>query len=309
MHLARRIPSILAVLPCLLALSLSPAPLRAQHEAGDRDQYADTPAKKERVEQAKQTVASAEGWDYFTTPHYVVLFRWEPKKPKERAEAEKKARESALGYEKFWQMLEQEFPLPKDTPQTLMLVGGPVPPAPNPMPPSAAFHYCKLAEQGILGWGYHNVWHAYLQPGLPPGVVPHVWFNEGLGDYYGFLATGGGKRTGELDKQVKQQLRTWLREKDAITIGGWLMRTRTDQEQRQSLTEYAYRRLFIWFLRSGQDSMGKQFDPAWSKLPENYYAALRETREAGAANRKALQGIDVEAMDKVFRAWTNKVLR
>ncbi|MBL8755895.1 MAG: hypothetical protein JNK15_21550 [Planctomycetes bacterium] len=93
----------------------SGAPAAVDASADDldkkRDQYADTPEKKEALATAKKNIADLKGWDYFTQPNYIVLYSWDFEKPDERAKARKEATYYATRLEKMRELYLKHYPL------------------------------------------------------------------------------------------------------------------------------------------------------------------------------------------------------
>ncbi len=56
-----------------------------------RDQYANTPDRKQALADARKNIQGLSGWDYFTTPNYIVLYSWDFEKKDERSRAKKDA--------------------------------------------------------------------------------------------------------------------------------------------------------------------------------------------------------------------------
>jgi hypothetical protein len=50
-----------------------------------RDKFADEPWKKDALDKAKANIAGLQGWDYFTTPNYIIVYSWDFEKPAEQA--------------------------------------------------------------------------------------------------------------------------------------------------------------------------------------------------------------------------------
>ena len=70
----------------------------AEDEEGDeedsvRDKFADTPEKKEALEKARANTKNIPGWDYFTTPNYIVLYSMGLRETRASAVKSKKRRE------------------------------------------------------------------------------------------------------------------------------------------------------------------------------------------------------------------------
>ncbi|MBK8100428.1 MAG: hypothetical protein IPK26_25300 [Planctomycetes bacterium] len=52
--------------------------------AAKKEEFANTPQRKEALEKAKANISGLPGWDFFTTPNYIILWSWNPDKPGRR---------------------------------------------------------------------------------------------------------------------------------------------------------------------------------------------------------------------------------
>lgn len=76
-----------------------------------RDKFADEDWKKEELERAKKNIAGLQGWDYFTTPNYIVLYSWDFEKPQEQGKSKKEAEDLSDSLEKMRALYMEYFPL------------------------------------------------------------------------------------------------------------------------------------------------------------------------------------------------------
>jgi len=75
-----------------------------------RDKKADTPRRKASLERAKQNIAGVDGWDYFTSDNYVVLFSWDHEKAEKRQASETFARDLVGRMEKMRRLYQEYYP-------------------------------------------------------------------------------------------------------------------------------------------------------------------------------------------------------
>jgi hypothetical protein len=190
--------------------------LKADEGADDvdkkRDQYADTPEKKEALAAAKQNIDGLQGWDYFTQPNYIVLYSWNFEKPDERSKSKKDALYYASRLEKMRELYLGSYPLDPTGLQAVMpdpasipsltgpITGGgqpaPATPAPaggdeddgprtavekTPRKPYSVFRLCATYDQ----------FQKYGES--PPGVVG--WYSPSSKELVVFL--GGDKMMGQ----------------------------------------------------------------------------------------------------------------
>lgn len=83
-----------------------------EDDAGKRDKFADTPAKKKALAKAKKNIEGLKGWDYFTMPNYIVLYSWDFSKGREdRNKAKKQAEFYSDRLEKMRKLYIESFPM------------------------------------------------------------------------------------------------------------------------------------------------------------------------------------------------------
>jgi hypothetical protein len=185
-------------------------------ETGDdvdkkRDQYADTPDKKEALAAAKRNIEGLQGWDYFTQPNYIVLYSWNFERPDERARSRKDALYYSSRLEKMRELYIASYPLDATgqkavmpDPASIPSLTGPItgagqpkpaepaadaggddelppPAAKEPRQPYSVFRLCATYEQ----------FQKYGQS--PPGVVG--WYSPSSKELVVFL--GGDKMMGQ----------------------------------------------------------------------------------------------------------------
>ncbi|MCR9245838.1 MAG: hypothetical protein NXI31_12470 [bacterium] len=76
-----------------------------------RDKFADSPGKLAALKKAKENIAGLDGWDYFTSPNYIVLYSWDFSKPSERTKSKKQAEYYTDRLEKMRKLYVESFPL------------------------------------------------------------------------------------------------------------------------------------------------------------------------------------------------------
>lgn len=76
-----------------------------------KDQYANTPERQQALADAKKNIQGLQGWDYFTSPNYIVLFSWNFERPDERSKARKDAEFYSSRLEKMRALYIENYPL------------------------------------------------------------------------------------------------------------------------------------------------------------------------------------------------------
>ena len=173
-----------------------------------KDQYATTPDRQKALADAKKNIQGLQGWDYFTSPNYIVLYSWDFEKPDERSKSKKDAVYYSSRLEKMRELYLGNYPLDATglkaimpDPKSIPSITGPVTgaagkpadpakpeeiedfePEPSaPVKPYSVFRLCATYEQ----------FEKYGQS--PPGVIG--WYSPASKELVVFL--GGDKRLNE----------------------------------------------------------------------------------------------------------------
>jgi hypothetical protein len=172
-----------------------------------RDKYADTPEKLAALAAAKQNIQGLQGWDYFTTPNYIVIYAWDFEKPDERTRAKKDAGYYSSRLEKMRELYLGNYPLDATgtkaimpDPKSIPSLDGPttgVATTPPPKPDDAAgpggAPVEKLGTPRFSVFRLCATYDQFMKYGQsPPGVVG--WFSPGSKELVVFL--GGDKMMG-----------------------------------------------------------------------------------------------------------------
>ncbi|MDH3592863.1 MAG: DUF1570 domain-containing protein, partial [Planctomycetota bacterium] len=134
-------------------------------------------------------------------------------------------------------------------------------------------------REKMFGTILHEGFHQYLDR-IMEGVP--LWFNEGLAEYYSVAEKSGADKVALLRRVGTSPLSAWLRLDNAAFMAG---------AQKNYLQAWA----LLAFLRTTtpeREALFRKFWRAFRKHP---------TRRAGLA--AALEGVDVAALDREFRAW------
>jgi hypothetical protein len=174
-----------------------------------RDQYATTPDRVTALEAAKKNIQDLKGWDYFTSPNYIVVYSWDFEKPIERSKSKKDAEYYSGRLEKIRELYLGAYPLDETgtkavlpDPKTIPTVGGPTTGA--PAKPTEAEEDDGIDEArspdeklGVVHYPVFRLCATYDQfmkyGQSPPGVVG--WFSSASKELVVFL--GGDKMMGQ----------------------------------------------------------------------------------------------------------------
>lgn len=301
----------------------------ADVDASKRDEFANTPERKEELEKAKANIANLKGWDYYTTPNYIVLYSWDPEKPAKQRDSLKFARELTDALESMRELYVQEFP-PHEKMLKLYSV----------------LRICDNHEEfmkygstqwGVVGWfspgskelvvfddkqriygndkdviatTMHEGWHQYAHTYFGEKAELHRWFDEGHGDYFGSWINKGRRWNYEVDKGRYRGVREQVARKTFIAtreLVSWEVSKFYGSPRVVDHYEQAYS--IVDFLRRGPEKMGRKFDPAWTKVIDTYRQTMLDTGDKKKAVEKAFEGVDWEAFESAWVEWVSRYMK
>ncbi len=156
----------------------------------------------------------------------------------------------------------------------------------------------------------HEGFHQYIHY-ASGDIAPHSWFNEGTGDYFGGFKFRNGKFLPGKFEWRTEIIRSAARDGRAVPLAKFLYFEQRDYYANADIC-YAQGWALVYFLR-------EHTDPKWRKIPEIYFQTLQEEYakkpvegEEGVVERrdgnmarkaamdKAIEGIDVDALEKAF---------
>jgi hypothetical protein len=157
----------------------------------------------------------------------------------------------------------------------------------------------------------HEAFHQYIYYRCGK-LAPHSWYNEGTGDYY---AGAEFKPSGEFEIDIflwrRDTIRDAIREGTHVPLAKIFRYTQPEYYANAQLC-YAQGWSMVYFLREGKKRRAKGWDPAWEGILPTYLQKLIEANARGEDEEKAretaiqaaLQGIDVDALEKAWIAFT-----
>ena len=188
---------------------------------------------------------------------------------------------------------------------------------------------------------YHEAFHQYVHYAIGD-VSPHSWFNEGHGDYFAGLVLGGGSyRVQPFDWRVKFLREHLQGNRDLLPLRTLIRLPQSEYYTNASL-KYSQGWAFIYYLRSVTKNKKHQaiLDTYFAHVADNIEAFRQKKKEGkeddapgggevvpgipglkmfnfadrekvekilSEAVDKAFAGIDLEALDKEFRAFVEKL--
>lgn len=143
-------------------------------------------------------------------------------------------------------------------------------------------------------------------------LSPHSWYNEGTGDFYSgyqyknkqFKLEKFQWRTGIIKTALQQDTYVPLKEFLRYTQQQYYDETPVGEVQKVSIC-YAQGWSFIYFLRTGKKANAKGWDPKWDNILDAYLTELAMTGQVDKAVDKAFDGIDLDALEAAWKAYTN----
>ncbi len=146
---------------------------------------------------------------------------------------------------------------------------------------------------------FHEAYHQYLYYAVGQ-VSAHSWFNEGYGDYFsgsnpkkGFKIGVFDWRTGTVKKAVSEKKNVHLKDLFYYT-------------QRQYYANpsvcYAQGWALVYFLKSKSAKKNER----WPQILDIYFNTLVKTRDKGKAVKAALDGVDIEKLNKAYMTFIKK---
>jgi hypothetical protein len=280
-----------------------------------KDQHADTEKRREALSKAKANISDLPWWDYFTTPHYIVLFSWDKDKPEKRPDALKKATKIADDMEHMYGLYEQYYP-----------------PHEKMADYYSVMRICQSYEEfskygdsrgGVVGWfspmtkelvffvggevfagkgftnavAFHEGWHQYCDKYF--GTELHRWFDEGTGDFFGSFTWSGRKFDYATSKMRKLEVKQFVNSGEFVPVREIVTWNKDKFYGGRASDYYAQAYSMVDFLRNGKGNRAL-WDQAWDKVLDTYRQVALDTKDQKKAVEEAFRGVD---WDKFQNAW------
>ena len=152
-------------------------------------------------------------------------------------------------------------------------------------------------RRAVLGTIYHEAFHQYLDEAFGR-LQAAPWFNEGYAQLFASASIVGRRVNLEKEPEAAPLL-ALLARSGRLDLAALFPMTyadfyRGDEAARRE--HYALAWGLMYFLHEG----GRKAEP-WRGIPRRYAAALRDVREPSAATARALEGVDMNALNAAFR--------
>lgn len=162
----------------------------------------------------------------------------------------------------------------------------------------------KERRELLFRTAYHEAFHQYLFYALDRAEAS-AWFNEGHAALFETVEIRSrGARILQDDAKVAY-LQQLLKERE-LTVAEILGLSYDDfyaPTQAQRVNHYVMAWGFVYYLRLGATKDARE---GYAGILDGYLDALRETRDAAEATRRAFAGIDLDQLQRDFRAfWTS----
>jgi hypothetical protein len=294
------------------ALGLAAA---ARAQKTDADPNLDTPAKQARAAEALASIKNLSGWDSLTSKHYLALVQFDPKKEPAKQEAMTDARKKLVELEAIRAEFARDFPLPEGHEPRLVVVHlfGSMPQRLEyegiidhgggryGSDPARMTELQRLMQGGDIAGNTRAAWCAYAYE-LCALAGGHDWFQLACGTWYARFQFDGGKLTRPDEKVLAYELRGHKEgPADVDLLKSYLARRGPDGKP-----DYRPGILFYVFVHEGARLLGKEFDPAWAKIPVTYARALAETKNPDKAHEAAFGAVDWKKLGAAWVKWLGR---
>ncbi len=289
-----------------------------------KDSWAKTATQKAALEDARKGIAGMATWDYFTSPHVIILYDWPKGKQKK---AETYAKQVAASINAAWEKFEELFPAPKglEIPYGTIRVchsWGEYQKYDHAKEKQYA-HYIPGANQivtfndtkRIFGGAAQlraltiaQAWSMYADACFRRMKQPY-WFVEGVGIYLSGYSQRGKKWSYKPYKPYQKIVSKLMSKGKARKFSNMLELTeaKVEAEQRDDLIAQAY--AVADFLFRGHNSLGKAWNPAWTGSIERYRDNAVKSRSSKRAAKAAFPDFDQKALQEAYETWVQKHMK
>ncbi|AVM44673.1 DUF1570 domain-containing protein [Victivallis lenta] len=152
---------------------------------------------------------------------------------------------------------------------------------------------------------FHEGFHQYLYFATGEAQAG-MWFNEGTAQFFEGIEFRTGKGIVVLPQYIERTL-TALFDGDRVhDIAALVKMDRTEFYGEKRNVNYPLAQALVYYLWKGAPVAGK---PEYAQIPVRYYDKLVETRDAGAANAAAWEGVDLQQLGRdLSRFWNDSNL-
>jgi hypothetical protein len=308
----------------LLSVRLAKEDDEAEDEVdAKRDLFADTDAKKAELEKAKDNIKDLGWWDYFTAPHYIVLYSWPADHAanfEKRRKSQQTAKSLADDMERMHSLYEEHYPPHDKMLHTYSVMricssldefqkyggtGGGTVGWFNPGTKELVFFIAEQYQPGLTrAVAFHEGWHQYSDKyfNLEFKSELHRWFDEGTGDFFGSHTWNGRKWEYETSKMRKVPIKTIVNTKKFVPWREIVSWNKDKFYGNRASDYYAQGYSMVDFLRNGSKNR-MRWDPTWENILDTYRATMLEQKDQKKAVEAAFQGVDWEKIEAAWLAW------
>lgn len=291
----------------------------------NRDKFADTPERKERLRKAKENIESLDNWDYYTTPHYIILYSWDAKKPEKQLKQAKFAKWVSTSLEALRAEFERLLPPHEEMGNTYPVIrickdhaeysnyGGPG--------GSAGFFRPATKEvvmfddvEGWLGGDkgarsvlFHEGWHQYSDSWFD-GPESHRWWDEGIADYFQGFTEARGRWAFKKVSSSKQTLQRRMVAKDMVPLPNLCSWDIGRFYGAGAVGNYAQAYALCTMIIRGKKQLGRAYRPEWEGILHRYAEELKKTGDMKKANKAAFKDVDMDQLERIYLTYIKKKL-
>ncbi|MCB9915353.1 MAG: hypothetical protein H6828_09410 [Planctomycetes bacterium] len=179
----------------------------------------------------------------------------------------------------------------------------------------ASFHEELVIYDDKAGGGRRDTWivlnheafHQYIFY-LYGSIAPHSWYNEGTGDFFSgyeykhkrFDLKPNSWRKDTIREAIKANQHVPLKDLVRFTQSEYYGNNKFGADPGQN---YAQGWSFIYFLRTGKGK-ASGWDASWDNILNVYFETLAATEDLDKAVDTAFAGVDWDAMEECWKAYT-----
>lgn len=292
-----------------------------------KDEFANTPSRKERLQAAKENIADHDDWDYFTTPNFIVIYSYDMKDPAARREQYMTARWLADSSEAIRAKFEEKFPPHDnmrddysilricDTIQRFREYTG----APRGVAGMYRFaeHVKELVVFDFEGMDkeemlyaravlFHEAWHQYSDTyfGKEHSMLDlHRWWDEGMAEYFGAFVPKGSKKKQKygyvLHKGRVREMKMLMEQDRWVPLSSMFKLP----QSKFGSAQYAQSFFLMDMLTRGKKKMKKFWQDSWDGIIERYRKRFLETGSGDEANKAAFDGVNIGELEEAWLKW------
>lgn len=155
----------------------------------------------------------------------------------------------------------------------------------------------------------HEAFHQYIYY-LYGSIAPHSWYNEGTGDFFSGYEYKHKKFKLKPNSWRKETIKSAIKSNEHVPLKDLVRFTQREYYGNNKYgvgggQNYAQGWSFIYFLRTGKGK-APGWDSSWDGILDVYFETLASTEDLDQAVDTAFAGVDWDAMEESWKAYTLK---